>query len=433
MIVIFKENPLVYTVKKLAQLSGVSVRTLHYYDEIGLLRPAYHGANGYRYYETNELLRLQQILFFRELGFDLKEIEKILNRGDFDKVTALVSHRRVLEKDLEKTKRLIQTIDKTIEHLKGKTKMKDKEIFDGFIESYKLADPDESMAGETIEDLRNQVDLFAEYAGQSADISFSDRKVPVRDGFPLSIRIYNDQLPPTTPVLIFYPGCAFVFDLFEVNGTFCSRIAKHAEIKVILVQFRLAPEYSMPTSLYDGYDAASYIAEHSQLFGIDPKRIILGGWASGAHCSAVVSSLLRETKAFPVYHQILLSGTFDLTESTHEYDKSEIADKTLKRQLLRHIVKNYYGILPEEYKNPLFSPFYESNFNGLPPTTLLCGEYDAVRNDTEGYFQKLKKGGAPVEKRVLKGQSHNSIALRKILPNGSDPAIIISDIIKRNL
>ena len=60
-----------YTVKKLAAISGVSVRTLHWYDEVGLLKPAYHGANGYRFYEEAQLLMLQQILFYRELGFEL--------------------------------------------------------------------------------------------------------------------------------------------------------------------------------------------------------------------------------------------------------------------------------------------------------------------------------------------------------------------------
>ena len=70
-----------YTVKKLAAMSGVSVRTLHWYDEVGLLKPAYHGANGYRYYEETQLLTLQQILFYRELGFELKQIKRVLGRS----------------------------------------------------------------------------------------------------------------------------------------------------------------------------------------------------------------------------------------------------------------------------------------------------------------------------------------------------------------
>ena len=121
-----------YTVTQVARLSGVSVRTLHFYDEAGLLKPAYLGANGYRYYREPQLLMLQQILFYRELGFELKQIKRILGRKDFEKIAALESHRKVLRKNLARTRRLIQTIDKTIEHLKGKTKMRTEELFAGF-------------------------------------------------------------------------------------------------------------------------------------------------------------------------------------------------------------------------------------------------------------------------------------------------------------
>ncbi|MBA3723031.1 MAG: MerR family transcriptional regulator [Parachlamydiaceae bacterium] len=123
---------MVYTVKKISELSGVTVRTLHFYEETGLLKPAYYGSNGYRYYEEKELLQLQQILFFKELGFTLKQILKVVGRSDFDQLTALHSHRKALSKEWEKIGLLLKTIDKTINHLKGKKKMKDKEIFDGF-------------------------------------------------------------------------------------------------------------------------------------------------------------------------------------------------------------------------------------------------------------------------------------------------------------
>jgi DNA-binding transcriptional MerR regulator/quercetin dioxygenase-like cupin family protein len=121
-----------YTVKQVAEMSGVSVRTLHFYDETGLLKPARHGANGYRFYEEPQLLTLQQILFYRELGFELKQIKGILGRADFEKVAALQSHRKVLQKNLARTRTLIETIDKTIKHLKGTKKMKSEEMFLGF-------------------------------------------------------------------------------------------------------------------------------------------------------------------------------------------------------------------------------------------------------------------------------------------------------------
>jgi DNA-binding transcriptional MerR regulator len=121
-----------YTVKQLAVMSGVTVRTLHFYDEIALLKPAYSRANGYRIYEEPQLLMLQQILFYRELGFGLKRIKEILSQRKFKKVAALKSHRRVLEKNVTRTRTLIETIDKTIGHLKGTTKMKSEELFMGF-------------------------------------------------------------------------------------------------------------------------------------------------------------------------------------------------------------------------------------------------------------------------------------------------------------
>jgi MerR family transcriptional regulator, thiopeptide resistance regulator len=141
-----------YTVKKLSELSGVTVRTLHYYEEEGLLKPAYYGSNGYRYYEEKELLQLQQILFFKELGFTIKQMKKVLGKNDFDQLSALYSHRKALSQEWEKIGQLLQTIDKTIKHLKGKKKMKDKEIFDGFnISLVKRAKEDQSyFAAEAI-------------------------------------------------------------------------------------------------------------------------------------------------------------------------------------------------------------------------------------------------------------------------------------------
>jgi DNA-binding transcriptional MerR regulator/quercetin dioxygenase-like cupin family protein len=121
-----------YTVKEVAEMSGVSVRTLHFYDETGLLKPARVGVNGYRYYEEDQLLRLQQILFYRELGFELKQIREVLDRPEFENVSALQAHREVLEENISRTQTLLKTIDKTLKHVKGDQEMSSEEIFAGF-------------------------------------------------------------------------------------------------------------------------------------------------------------------------------------------------------------------------------------------------------------------------------------------------------------
>ena len=121
-----------YTVKQLAKLSGVSVRTLHHYDEIGLLAPATVGANGYRYYGREELLRLQQILFHRDLRLPLDEIGKLLDAPGFDRIAALKFHRERLLADARRYRRLARTIDETLAALTGETDMNDKAMYRGF-------------------------------------------------------------------------------------------------------------------------------------------------------------------------------------------------------------------------------------------------------------------------------------------------------------
>jgi len=123
-----------YTVKQLSTLAGVSVRTLHYYDEIGLLKPSSVGGNGYRYYTDESVFRLQQILFFREMDLELLQIKKILDSPEFDLVTALQSHRQTLQQKAERLQTLVQTVDTTILHLMGEVNMSKKNIFEGFSE-----------------------------------------------------------------------------------------------------------------------------------------------------------------------------------------------------------------------------------------------------------------------------------------------------------
>lgn len=122
------------TVKQLSTLAGVTPRTLHHYDEIGLLKPTRVGSNGYRYYGEESLLRLQQILFYRELGLPLDDIRKIMGRRDFDVLGALRSHQDALQKQVSRLNRLIQTVDNTINHLKGNIIMSEKSLFEGFSE-----------------------------------------------------------------------------------------------------------------------------------------------------------------------------------------------------------------------------------------------------------------------------------------------------------
>jgi MerR family transcriptional regulator, thiopeptide resistance regulator len=123
-----------YTVKQLAAMAGVSARTLHYYDEIGLLKPSRNPDNGYRIYTRTSLLRLQQILFLRELGISLEDIQSVLDRPDFDMQHALEQHWMALVARQERLTALIRTVERTLQHMKGSNVMKDQDLFEGFSE-----------------------------------------------------------------------------------------------------------------------------------------------------------------------------------------------------------------------------------------------------------------------------------------------------------
>lgn len=121
-----------YTVNQLSKISGVKVRTLRFYHDIGLLMPNYIGENKYRYYTKDELIVLQQILFYKELGFTLKEIQNKIINQKFNNFEALESHRQLLLKNINRSQQLISTIDNTLIYLQGQTQMEHKDLYSGF-------------------------------------------------------------------------------------------------------------------------------------------------------------------------------------------------------------------------------------------------------------------------------------------------------------
>ncbi|MDB4896575.1 MAG: MerR family transcriptional regulator, partial [Firmicutes bacterium] len=121
-----------HTVKVVAELTGITVRMLHHYDKIGLLKPAQVSAAGYRLYTDRDLERLQQVLFFRELGFALAEIKAIVDSPGFDRKRALLEHRRFLMERQTRLGRLIHSVNQTIMSIERGIPMSERELFEGF-------------------------------------------------------------------------------------------------------------------------------------------------------------------------------------------------------------------------------------------------------------------------------------------------------------
>ena len=178
-----------YTIKEIAELAGVTTRTIRYYDEIGLLSPARVGDNGYRYYDQGSLLRLQQILFFRELDVPLKDIQRLMHRQDFDLLSTLEKHRRALENRAKRLHRLIETVDQTIATLEGEWMMSDKDYFEGF---------DEKEYEEEARERWGEDPKFAESQKRWSSYSEEQREAIKQEGGGLTVRMVSED-PDAAP------------------------------------------------------------------------------------------------------------------------------------------------------------------------------------------------------------------------------------------
>ncbi|MGI6543037.1 MAG: MerR family transcriptional regulator [Limnochordia bacterium] len=137
-----------YTINRLAKLAGVTSRTLRYYDQIGILKPAGINASGYRIYGEKEVALLQQILFYRELDVELDTIKTIISAPDFDAVQALTEHRNQLLAKRARLDTLIANVEQSIANLEGRATMTDEEKFAGF--KQKLIDENEKKYGKEV-------------------------------------------------------------------------------------------------------------------------------------------------------------------------------------------------------------------------------------------------------------------------------------------
>ena len=134
-----------FTVKQLSRLAGVTPRTLHYYHEIGLLKPSRIGDNGYRYYGEEAILRLQQILLFRKMDVPLEEIKRLLARPDFDVAQELEKHRKTILRKIDQLNRVVKTVDETMMYLKGVKQMSPKQLFSGLSDEQQAEYEKEAM------------------------------------------------------------------------------------------------------------------------------------------------------------------------------------------------------------------------------------------------------------------------------------------------
>ena len=159
-----------YTVSEVSQAAGVTVRTLHHYDEIGLLRPSARSKAGYRQYDDLDLERLQEVLFYRELGFGLKEITRLVDAPAHNRSRILKQQRKLIEQQIKRLQAMVESVDEALQaHEDGRTMNKD-EMFDVF------GDFDPAEYEDEVRDRWGETEAYAESSKRTARYTKEDWK-----------------------------------------------------------------------------------------------------------------------------------------------------------------------------------------------------------------------------------------------------------------
>ncbi len=165
-----------YTVSRVARMAHVTVRTLHHYDSIGLLVPSRRSGNGYRLYSAEDLQRLQQILLFRQLGFSLEAIQRLLDEPAYDCRSALRAQRDLLRKRVRQAEAVIRAVDATLDALEGGREMETAKMFDGF-EGFDPAQHEEDEAADLAERHRLHIDRWFYPCGHQMHVGLGEMYV----------------------------------------------------------------------------------------------------------------------------------------------------------------------------------------------------------------------------------------------------------------
>ena len=258
---------------------------------------------------------------------------------------------------------------------------------------------DVRLAGSTVADARRDLELAGPLVSGPVirPVRVRDLRVPVAGG-DIPARLYTPgDLPDGSPLLVYYHGGGFTVGSIATHDNLCRFLAKNAELRVLSVGYRLAPEHPFPAAPADALAAFSYAARHAGELGAEPSAIAVGGDSAGANLAAVTSyQALRAGGPRPAF-QLLF---YPRTDSVNRHPSRDLFGDGffLTDEDLDWFDEHY---LPDRSAgaDPLASPLLAEDLGGLPPTYLATAGFDPLRDEGEAYGRRLCEAGVPVVAR----------------------------------
>ncbi len=249
------------------------------------------------------------------------------------------------------------------------------------------------------------------YKTEDITIYNDEYNIPVRIYYPYHTAP-EDTDERRVNVLLFFHGGGFVTESVDTYSRVCRNLSKSTESIVVAVDYRLAPEYKFPIGLMDCYAVTKALFENKILEEIQNKNIVIIGDSAGGNMTASVSMMARDKAEFEVHNQVLIYPCTDNDYSKHSKYPSVIEngkDYLLTRRDLINYMKLYAND-EKDRENPYFSPMKSKNFEKLPRTLVITGEFDPLRDEGEAYAAKLAEAGNEVVQYRIADAIHGFFA-----------------------
>ena len=276
--------------------------------------------------------------------------------------------------------------------------------------------------------LRTMVMLMDEPAPPLACIE--DIRIPGPAG-EIPARVYAPSAGAPLPAVVYFHGGGWVQGDLETHHGLCARLARHAGVLVVAVDYRLAPEHKFPAAVEDCMAAYRWMRSHGRDIGADSNRVAVAGDSAGGNLSAVVSQLAASTGIAVPACQVLIYPAVDFSFETASHRELENGHVIPRDRVLWYMEQ--YLATEADQSDLRASPLRAPSVAGQPPAMIVTAGFDPLRDEGHAYAQKLRQAGVDVVYREYPGQIHAFVSLTKAIPQGMACTLDIAEYLRKRL
>ena len=250
-----------------------------------------------------------------------------------------------------------------------------------------------------------------------------DGTLPGADG-PLEYRLYRPATAGPHPIVVYFHGGGWVFGSHVSDDPLCRDMCVKADVIMVSVNYRHAPEARFPAAADDGFAALQWVEANAEKLGGSADRIAVAGWSAGGNVAAVVAQLARDNGGPALRGQLLLTPVTD--GSRQHQSHLDNADGYILTKSLMEWFWNHYADATDR-SHPKASPLLAANLSGLPPAMVITAQFDPLRDEGDAYAKAMAAAGVPVRHLRARGHIHTSITMVDALPSSAPPRVEMAD------